>query len=71
MVKHPSRKRADLRVLGVRIPHPPLRFFDNLMADLAAIAQRNERPVVNRKVMGSTPIGGVCATAPRSSVDLA
>ena len=25
---------------------------------LVAIAQRDERPVVNRKVMGSTPIGG-------------
>ena len=112
LAKHPSRKRADLRVLRVRIPHPPLVagngargvgrvvectavltrqaqeasevrilhpplgwqrgcgvLFDKSMANVVAIAQRNERSAVNRKVMGSTPIGGV--TSNRSYVDLA
>jgi hypothetical protein len=35
------------------------RLFENQISDLVAIAQWKERPVVNRKVMGSTPIGGV------------
>ncbi len=62
----------------VRILHPPLRrqcrrgsdaLFDNLMANVVAIAQRDERSAVNRKVMGSTPIGGVADND--SYVDLA
>ena len=61
-------RMAQKWVTEVRILHPPLRrqkrirccrLFENLVSDLVAIAQRNERPVVNRKVVGSTPIGGV------------
>ena len=40
--------------------------FDNQEALVAVIAQRNERPVVNRKVMGSTPIGGVARQPSRA-----
>lgn len=65
-------RTAPVGVAKVRILHPPLKrldvsrkrersgvIFDKFRWPVnVAIAQRNERPVVNRKVVGSTPIGG-------------
>ncbi len=52
-------RKAQKWASEVRILHPPLMLFDNFVREFVAIAQWNERPVVNRKVMGSIPIGGV------------
>jgi hypothetical protein len=48
----------DSLTLRVGLEIAARMFFDNFQPNFVAIAQRNEHSVVNRKVVGSTPIGG-------------